>query len=65
MTGYDPSAHDRWLDPPDEPKYTVCDNCGERFDTGDLNKVKKAWRTEWMCDDCYEIEKAKENKENV
>ena len=65
MTGYNPSAHDRWLDPPEEPTHSLCDNCGERFDTGDLNKVKKAWRTEWLCDDCFMNDPKEVENENL
>ena len=51
MTNFE-RAHNRWLDPPDEPTHWECDRCGQVFDGGDLNHNERGY--EWICDDCIE-----------
>ena len=53
--------HDRYYDPPDEPTHAECDECGEVFDIGDLNKTGKYWPFRWLCDDCLEAQEAAED----
>ena len=44
--------HDRYLDPPDEPRYAACASCGWRTDTGDMTKING----DWICNDCVKID---------
>ena len=40
--------HDKYLDPPDYPTHSKCDNCGEMFDNDDLHEIDD----KWLCDVC-------------
>lgn len=48
MTGYDPSKHDRWLDPPDFSSVDECKVCGSRRDVGDMEQ----WDGGYVCCEC-------------
>lgn len=52
--------HDRYLDPPDEPDYSECDNCGEIFYNDDLEKMPDG---QYFCESC--IEEMEELEEDV
>jgi formylmethanofuran dehydrogenase subunit E len=43
--------HDKYLDPPDIPEYSGCDDCGEHFRTDDLNDAGG----KLLCSECYEL----------
>ena len=49
MTGYNPSAHDRWLDAPESPRSWLCDCHAERHDFGDLTGIDRGWYTFYYC----------------
>lgn len=53
MLSVDP--FDKYLDPPEYPTHGPCDHCGEVFDNGDLNHVKRPGVDLWLCDECLEI----------
>ncbi len=53
LTPVDP--FDRYLDPPDPPRYSECDGCGWEFLTESLHKTTTK-PYEWMCDNCLKIE---------
>ena len=47
-------AHDRWLDPPDEPEieYRDCDGCGESYQEDQLIRING----QHVCEDCAALE---------
>ncbi len=50
--------YDKYLDPPDDPVCSDCDECKGTFRTDDLTKLPK--KDKWLCVDCLE---ERENKE--
>ena len=57
------SNSDWWLDPPDEPLCSDCDECGSEFPTEELIQIKtNRWLEKWLCPDCLE-ENNERNKE--
>ena len=62
MLSVDP--FDKYLDPPECPTHGPCDHCGEVFDNGDLNKVKRHGETLWLCDECLEKQEGDDGNES-
>lgn len=62
MTGYNAEKHNRWLDPPDQPKGYVCDVCGASITEDELVVIKKMFYNLHLCPLCEEQRK-KESEE--
>ena len=54
MTGYDPTKHNKWLDPAEKdfPRYRLCDDCLEKFDADDLTHVNRGFYDLYLCREC-------------
>ncbi len=47
--------YDKYLDPPDDPVCSDCDECKGTFRTDDLRKINiSSWNSLWLCEDCLE-----------
>ncbi len=52
MESVDPQ--DRYLNPPESPTHSPCDNCGIEFHEEDLTRRNNPQR--WLCNDCIAAE---------
>lgn len=54
---------DKYLDPPDEPEWGACDECGDNFEAGDLSRVGTPGHYRWLCGDCQDCQDSEDDEE--